>query len=155
MSDEEYRTHLTLWVMSPMRLVLGKDVHQMTTAIQTLLLNRDVMAIGQDPLGCKSRRVDVLGDTETWAKSLCHGATAIALVNRGSTRAAMKVRWVDIGLRRQQHVRDLWKQTNLGAFEDAYRVNVPAHGAVLLKVAPARLRKKTGPQPQKRRTEQW
>jgi alpha-galactosidase len=137
MSDEEYRTHLTLWVMSPRPLVLGNDIQQMTALIKTLLRNTEVMAIGQDPLGAKSRRVDVLAQAETWIKTLSDGATAMAFVNRGAMTAALKVKWVDIGLYHQQRVRDLWKQTTLGEFKDAYNVSVPAYGAVLLKVAPA------------------
>jgi alpha-galactosidase len=138
MSDEEYRTHLTLWVMAPMHLAMGHDVNQMSTAIKALLLNKEIMAIGLDPLSASGRKVDGFGDTETWAKPLSDGATVIALVNRGAKRAILDVRWVDIGLGREQHVRDLWRQTSLGRFKDAYYVSVPAHGAVLLKVTPAR-----------------
>ena len=51
MTDEEYRTQMSLWAISAAPLLAGNDIRKMSTATQATLLNRDVIAVDQDPLG--------------------------------------------------------------------------------------------------------
>jgi alpha-galactosidase len=134
MSTEEYRTHLTLWSMLAAPLILGNDVRHMDSTTQALLLNKEVIAIDQDPLGMQGRRATVLGDREVWIKVLSDRSTAVALFNRGPSDAIVQVNWGDIGLDRHESVRDLWKHEDLGEFAEGYQTSVPSHGAMLLKV---------------------
>ena len=48
--------------------------------------------------------------------------------------ATITVKWSEIGVSGKQPVRDLWLHKNVGTFSDGYSVEVPAHGAVLLKI---------------------
>jgi alpha-galactosidase len=140
MNEEEYRTRLTLWSMLVAPLALAHDIRHATAAVKTLLLSHEVIAISQDPLCVKGRQVQWLGDTETWTRPLMDGAMAVALINRGLRQAAIEVKWADIGLASQQHVRDLWLRANLGKFGYGCQVTVPGQGAALLKVSQKELR---------------
>ena len=44
------------------------------------------------------------------------------------------MRWADIGVQGEQPVRDLWRQKDLGNFNDSFKVMAPRHGAVLVKI---------------------
>jgi alpha-galactosidase len=58
----------------------------------------------------------------------------VGLFNRGIWKSEIEVRWSDIGVEGKQIVRDLWRQKNLGAFKDEFKVSVPRHGVVLVKI---------------------
>ncbi|HEY2762092.1 MAG TPA: hypothetical protein VGI75_15145, partial [Pirellulales bacterium] len=44
------------------------------------------------------------------------------------------IRWSDLKLDGPQKVRDLWRQKDLGQFDEQFTVSVPFHGVALLKV---------------------
>jgi len=131
MSDDEYRTHMTLWAMQAAPLVMGHDLRLTSAGARALLENREVIAIDQDALGQQGRRVSRDGDREVWRKDLAGGAMAVALFNRGDEAAAMTLRPETVGLRRITALRDLWRGQAV-ALDAAF--TVPPHGAVLLRV---------------------
>ncbi|MCQ2427726.1 MAG: glycoside hydrolase family 27 protein [Clostridia bacterium] len=49
-SFEEYKTHFSAWCMFGSPLMIGCDIRNMTEETKKILMNRDVIAIGQDPL---------------------------------------------------------------------------------------------------------
>jgi alpha-galactosidase len=132
MSEDEYRTHMTLWVMSAAPLLMGHDLRQTTPAMLSLLSSREVIAVDQDAKGVQGRAVFKDGEAEIWAKPLHDGAVAIALFNRGTTPKQIAFAPADAGMESLTGIRDLWTGKNLKANETTF--NVPAHGAVMLKV---------------------
>ena len=74
-----------------------------------------------------SRKVQGLG------KTLVFG-TAVGLLNPGPERQTVTAGWSDLGLTGRLAVRDLWQRRNLGTFDDTFTAEVPAHGAMLLKI---------------------
>ena len=48
----------------------------------------------------------------------------------------MTVEWNDLDLLRSQNVRDLWRQKDLGTFNDRFLISVASHGAEGIKIAP-------------------
>ncbi len=50
MTPNEYRTHFSLWSMLAAPLMAGNDLRSMSDETRTILTNRDVIAIDQDPL---------------------------------------------------------------------------------------------------------
>ncbi|WP_129780640.1 glycoside hydrolase family 27 protein [Peristeroidobacter soli] len=132
MSDDEYRTHMTLWAMSAAPLLMGHDLRQTSPAMLELLTNREVIAVDQDARGVQGRAVYKDGATEIWAKPLRDGSVAIALFNRSESAAQMSFAPADAGLASLQSIRNLWQATELKVGET--RFTVPAHGAVMLRV---------------------
>ena len=94
-----------------------------------------LLAVNQDVLGSPARRVIQTSGTEIWVKELKDGSKAIGLFNRTAAVANVELDWNDSKLTGKQTLRDLWAHKDLGTFEAKYSVNVPAHGAVLIRAA--------------------
>jgi alpha-galactosidase len=99
-----------------------------------LLNNDEVIEVDQDPLGKPGRRVAVEDDTEVWVKDMEDGSKAVGLFNRGEMPSEVVARWTNLGLAGRQKARDLWRQRDLGTFQDVLRVSVARHGVVLLRL---------------------
>jgi alpha-galactosidase len=61
MTDDEYRTHMTLWVVLAAPLLAGNDLSKMTPETVAILTNREVIAVDQDKLGKQGYRVSAVG----------------------------------------------------------------------------------------------
>jgi len=136
MTDDEYRTHMSLWSILAAPLLAGNDLRNMTPAILEILTNREVIAINHDKDGKQGRRITKSGDQEVWARPLSGGAQAIGLFNRGGSPAKITVNWPDMGLKTApSRARDLWAHSDLKLDSAEYSVTVPAHGVVMLRVS--------------------
>lgn len=133
MSEDEYRTHMTLWAMSAAPLMMGHDVRATGPAALSLLSHRPVIAIDQDAAGVQGKAVRVAGKQEVWAKRLAGGDVALALFNRGDQPAEMTVAPADATFARFTALRDLWRNADVSP--SAATFTVPAHGTVLLRAA--------------------
>jgi alpha-galactosidase len=138
MTKEEYRAHFSMWAMFSAPLLAGNDVSNMTADTKEILLNKEVIAIDQDPLGQQARRVKQTGDLEIWSKQLQDGGRAVALLNRGSAATKMSVAWTDIGYPDglSASVRDLWTTKDMGKQSGVYSAEVPSHGVVMVTIKP-------------------
>jgi alpha-galactosidase len=135
MTAEEYKTHFSLWAMIAAPLLSGNDLRALTPEISLILLNKEVIAVDQDPLGKGGAKVSSEGDVEVWSKPLASGDLAVAIFNRGTGEAKMRVAWNSLNLPvKSPKVRDLWAHADLGRFEDCMPVTVPPHGVVMLRV---------------------
>jgi len=138
MNATEYRAHFAMWCLLAAPLMAGNDIRSMSPEIRSILTNKDLIAIDQDPLGIQGHRVKRDGDIEIWSKQLSDGGRAVALLNRGAAQHDITVSWVDIGYPASlsASVRDLWAGKDLGMMRSSYSAAVPSHGAVVLKVMP-------------------
>lgn len=134
LTPNEQIVHITMWCLFAAPMLAGCDLSQMDGFTVALLTNDEALDVNQDPLGKAARRVRLDGATEVWARPLFDGSTAVGLVNGGAVATDMTVTWSDLGLEGGCRVRDLWLHRNVGEFTQQYTVEVPAHGAVLLKV---------------------
>jgi len=113
MTDEEYRTHMSLWALAAAPLIAGNDVRNMTPAIKEILMNREVIAVDQDALGKQASPVKS-GDLEMWLKPLADGSVAVGLVNMGASEHAATIKASDLGLGpRVRSARDLWAHASV------------------------------------------
>jgi alpha-galactosidase len=137
MTQEEYRTHFTMWAFMAAPLIAGNDLRGMDPATLDILTAPEVIAIDQDPLGNQGKRLTRSGeDLQVWSKVLSGtDVRAAALLNLSEEAADITVSWSDLGLPAgAAAVRDLWARLDLGTFAEGYTANVPAHGVVLIKV---------------------
>jgi alpha-galactosidase len=123
-----------MWCLLSSPLLIGCDMSQMDAFTLALLSNDEALDVNQDPLGKPAGRRAQDGAGEVWARPLYDGTTAVGLLNSGAEPTTVTVRWTDIGVKGRQPVRDLWLHKEVGSFEDRYSVEVPAHGAVMLKI---------------------
>jgi alpha-galactosidase len=136
LTQDESRTHITLWAMTAAPLILGNDVRHMTEADKSVLLNRDVIAVDQDRLGIKGFRVAEKDGVQIWKKPLANGSTAIAVFNTNAATETADVAWADLGFSGPRIVKDLWTGERLDGATYKFHALVPRHGSMLLSVAP-------------------
>lgn len=131
--NEQY-THISLWSLLSSPLLIGCDMTQLDDFTLGLLTNTEVLDVNQDLLGKQASRISKTGDLEVWAKDLEDGSKAVGLFNRGNKRTEVTAAFNELGIEGKSIVRDLWRQKDVGTFEDAYRAFVPSHGVVLVKI---------------------
>ncbi|KNY27854.1 carbohydrate-binding protein [Pseudobacteroides cellulosolvens] len=134
-TTEEYRTQMSMWCMMASPLLAGNDIRNMTQATKDILMNREVIAVNQDPAGKQGYRVKSSNGNEVWVKPLADGTKAVALLNRNSSTSTIAVNWSDIGITGSAVVRDLWAKADKGTFNGSYSASVPSHGTVVLKIS--------------------
>ncbi|HZL42312.1 MAG TPA: glycoside hydrolase family 27 protein, partial [Verrucomicrobiae bacterium] len=135
--NEQY-THISLWCLLASPLLIGCDMTQLDDFTLNLLTNDEVLEVNQDPLGRQAAPVAQHGVLEVWAKEMEDGSRAVGLFNRGETNAVVSAKWSDIGVTGNQRVRDLWRQVDLGTYENQFEASVPRHGVVLVKLSTAK-----------------
>jgi alpha-galactosidase len=136
--DENF-THMTLWAMLAAPLIAGNNLTQMKPEIAAILMNKEVIAIDQDPLGKQGDRVFADGPVEIWAKPLKNGdghkSTAVAIFNFGESPSEMRkdtLHLKEMGFAGAVTARDVWAKKDLGKITDTYKISIAKHGVVLL-----------------------
>ena len=112
----EAGTNLSMWAMWSAPLIAGNDPRAMTgtDVASRILLNRQIIAIDQDPLGIPASFVLRRGPWQVWYKPLSGGRAAIAIVNLGSRPATASFTWARLSVaRRPASVTDLWAHRRL------------------------------------------
>ncbi len=134
MTDDEYRTHMSLWALTAAPLLAGNDIRSMSPVTKSILMNSEVIAVDQDPLGKQASPVKN-GDLETWIKPLADGGAAVGVVNLGSAAVQTTVHTSDLNLARPvAKARDLWSHREVQLIKDSYTATFPSHGTLLLRV---------------------
>ena len=130
MKYNEYLTHMSLWAILASPLLAGNDLSQMSAETKSILMNKDVIAIDQDPLGKQGDRVTAEGPFEVWSKPLRNGDIAVGLFNRGHDAEAMSLPLEKLGLSSNFNVRNIWNPSD----SSHGPWTVPEHGVVLLRI---------------------
>ncbi len=138
MTTTEYRSHFSLWSILAAPLMAGNDLRNMPPEIRDILINKEVIAVDQDPLGSEGHRAWKGGDLEVWSKQQQDGSRAVVLLNRGSSEQIIPVKWEQIGYpgHLAATVRDLWAHKELGKFTGQFSTPVPPHTVVMVTVRP-------------------
>ena len=138
MTDDEYRTHMSLWALLAAPLLAGNDLRSMSDQTKSILMNAGVIAIDQDRAAKPAKVISQNGTTEVVARPLADHAMAVGLFNRGGQPAEIRVDWKSLGLAGAKlKVRDIWSGRNVPAEGDHYAATVPVHGLVLLRIGAA------------------
>jgi alpha-galactosidase len=132
MTADEYRTHMSLWSLLAAPLLAGNDLRTMTDETKSILMNKEVIAIDQDPEAKPVKKISEQGSLVIAARPLKNETWAVGLFNRGDAAAKISVAWSDLGLHGELSVRDLWAHKDLGRIADQFAADVPAHGVVLI-----------------------
>jgi alpha-galactosidase len=132
---DESHTHMTLWAMLAAPLIAGNDLRSMSKETSSILLNREVIAIDQDPLGKQAQRVISDGSVEVWQRPLADGSSAVAIFNRSSSSQPAHFKWSSLGYAEAPRLRDLWKHVPLSEDGADFSAELPPHGVILLRAA--------------------
>jgi len=147
MSLNESRAHFSMWCMLAAPLVAGNDLRTMTPEIQSVLANKEVVAVDQDSLGIEGFRYSIKDSVETWLKPLKDGQWAVFLLNRSKSLKTIHLDWktfavtdsfsnrtLDTTGKEIYKMRDLWLNKNTGDTRKPTKVIIPAHDILCLKL---------------------
>lgn len=105
-TDEEYKTHFSMWAMMSSPLLIGTNVLTLSPANLAIYSNPAVIALNQDPSassGTRKWRYQVndtdsygQGEIALWTRSLKNGDRVIALINGGNNTRTMNATLTDI-----------------------------------------------------------
>ena len=71
-------------------------------------------------------------------KDLEDGSKAVGLFNRGESETEVTARWSDLGIQGKRIVRDIWRQKDVGAFDNEFQTSVGRHGGAFLVIRATR-----------------
>jgi alpha-galactosidase len=134
--DEQY-SYMSMWCLMAAPLFFSSDMAQLDAFTLGVLCNPEVIEVDQDVLGKQAAPVRHTDSDLILAKPMEDGSLAVGLFNLGETPRPMTATWQDLGLAGKLRVRDLWRQKDLGSFEDRFTVQVNRHGVSLLRLYPA------------------
>jgi alpha-galactosidase len=138
MTDVEYRSHFSLWSIMAAPLLIGTDLRTIKPDALQILLNKEVIAIDQDPLGVQGKQVRDADGVHVIVKPLKDGSEAVAVFNETDAARDVSVGAGEIGLQQgtNYRLRDLWTHTD-AAGDGSIKVNLPAHATVIYRISHA------------------
>jgi alpha-galactosidase len=132
--NEQY-SYMSLWSLMASPLIFSGDMTQLDAFTLNVLCNAEVIAVDQDPLGRQAKILRHNDSEFVLVKELADGSKAVGLFNLGEQPATLTVSWTELGLSGKQHVRDVWRQKDLGKFNQQFATEVPRHGVTLVKLS--------------------
>lgn len=150
LTEEEQRSHYTLWSLMNSPLLLGTDITHLPPYLLTMLLNKEIADLNQDPLGWPGRLANNLTSTagEVWRKKMADGSIVAVLFNKqhlSQPPREMVLDFASVGVPQhteeskasQVTVRDLWKKQSVGsnASDGSWTSVVPSHGVAVLRLS--------------------
>jgi alpha-galactosidase len=131
--DEQY-THMSLWCLWASPIIISTPLEKLDKFTINLLSNDEVLQVNQDPLGRRAFLTFKNEVSEIWVKEMEDGSRAVGLFNRSTNEMIINVPLAQLGIYGKQRIRDLWRQKDLGIFEDIFGSKVPPHGVLLVRM---------------------
>lgn len=133
--NEQY-SYMSMWSLMAAPLIFSGDMAKLDAFTLNVLCNAEVIAVDQDPLGHQGKILRKTENEFVLVKDLEDGSKAVGLFNLGEQPAELTLSWSDLGVSGKQHVRDLWRQKDLGKFGKEFHATVQRHGVALVKITP-------------------
>jgi len=136
LNQAESECQMALWAIFASPLLMSNDLRNITDWAKQILLNKEVIAVNQDPLGRQGGRVSgAAGGPQVLVRQLADSSYAAVLWNDGTTTAQISLSLDFVS--GTAILRDLFKHVNLGTVKNQYVAMVPSHSCIMLKVVPS------------------
>jgi alpha-galactosidase len=136
LTRDEQVTMLTLWSVFRSPLMVGCNLPANDAWTLELLTNDEVLEVHR--ASHSGRQAFRRGTTVAWvANSSDDQVSYLAVFNLGSEARTVAVRLCDLDISETVKLRDLWSHEELGSVTRSFAVDVPSHGARLLKATRA------------------
>jgi alpha-galactosidase len=136
-TDEEYRTHFSLWCMFNSPLMIGCDVRKLDNVSRQILTNSMMISINQDAEGRAPWVVDAGNERLVCIRPLVNGEYAIGLFNLSDQKANLSLCFWDIGLPIEtgfsMKLYDVWRDVDAGIAKEGLQAMLDPHSCVVFK----------------------
>jgi hypothetical protein len=125
---------MTLWIIFRSPLMMGGNLMEADELILKLLTNDEALVVNQQ--SSNNHELRSTDNEIIWvADGPERGVKYAAVFNIGDDQSIkIKINWKEIGLSGRQSVRDIWKGTDLGFFNDGFEALIVPHGSGLFKI---------------------
>ena len=135
LSFEEERFHFGMWAINKSPLTIGAPMNSSLTPAESLsiLQNKEVIAINQDPLGEQAQLIRRFTEEEydIWAGSLSDSRKVVAIANWKNSSQTVSFDLDVVGVT-SAAARDVWAAQDLGTVEQTFTTNLAGHQLKLL-----------------------
>lgn len=144
-SDEEYRTHFSLWAIMNSPLMIGCDIRKMSDATKETLMNRDILEINQD-VECRGPySIQHWGGVVfSLVKPMSDGSLAIGLFNLGDKKSELPLEFWDLGIPAAAgmglELYNCWTHESEGVFTERYAASIEPHGCKMFRARLVKVR---------------
>ncbi len=138
LSPNEQYAYMSMWSLMAAPLFFSGDMTKLDDFTLNILCNAEVIEVNQDPLGKQARIALQSDDHLILAKNMEDGSVAVGLFNASEIETKITVKWSELGISGKHRVRDLWRQKDIGVFDDKYTIKVPRHGVAMMRFHPVR-----------------
>lgn len=132
-TDEEYKSHFSLWALMNSPLMIGCDIRSMNDKTREILLNKEIIALNQDMEGRQAYSMEQWNDKDVkiYVKPLSNGDFGIGFFNMGDKDGEGSLQFWDIGLPSSTgykiSLRDLWAHEEIGEYKENYTCKLKPH----------------------------
>jgi len=146
MSYTEDKSHFSLWCMLAAPLIAGNDLRKMSDQTKSILTNKDVIAVDQDPLGVEGFRYYLFDGLDIWVKPLSGNNLAVCFLNRSSRQQNIDYDWkehlitddvsnIKIDFNDITYsLHDLWTKKDAGTTTKVFKQTIAPHEVIMLKL---------------------
>ena len=93
-----------------------------------------MIGVDQDPLGRQAKILKHSDEELLLSKEMEDGSLAVGIFNLKNQEIKYKLLWEVLGWNGKTRVRDLWRQADLGTFDDRCELTIAAHGVYMLRL---------------------
>ena len=131
-TNERYQ-YVSLWSIICAPFFFSCDINAIDEFTIRLLGNCEIVNINQDALGHVAEVVREDKTQTVMIKHLADGSDILAVFNRDNQHEArIAVSWKELGIQGPRELRDVWRQKELGRFENGVTVQTSPSGCAVL-----------------------
>ena len=124
---EEQKTHFALWCIMSSPLILGNDPRNMTIGEKAILLNKEAIAVNQDPTE-QGSRLKSADKVEVWLKHLKDGKSALLFLNRNEdARNKLTFQLSELGIEKDSDLKDIYSQKKIKNQKGSITISLSPH----------------------------
>jgi hypothetical protein len=130
--DEQYFL-MTLWSIFRSPLMIGGNMPDNDAFTLSLITNAEMIRVNQH--STNNKEVSFKNGVSIWtADDNENPVKYVAVMNVSDNTAEISLNPTELGLKDNSPVFDIWAKKDLGTLEKSFKLKVPAHGALLLKI---------------------
>lgn len=126
-TQTEYQTQMSMWCMMASPLAMTNDLRKVSDDDRRILLNPEIIAINQDPLGKGAERKVFTEDHQIFVRQLADGSHAVALLNTSDKPLTMTADFKSLGIPGKFTVRDVWQHKDVARGASKWKGKVMPH----------------------------
>ena len=133
-TQTEYQTQMSMWCMMASPLAMTNDLRKVSEDDRRILLNPEIIAINQDPLGKAAERRVMTGSYQIFVRQLANGSHAVALLNTSDKPLVLTADFARLGIPGKYTIRDVWQHKDIARTASKWKGRVMPHETRVLVV---------------------